>query len=300
MKQYKPTLAGVVSGEDFERLPFPKIATPKLDGIRCTMKDGAKTRTMKDIPNHYIRNILNAIPAIENMDGEILTYTDGKLDPLYKIQSKVMKRDGEPDFKYHVFDDSTDPDMPYDQRIVYIEKYITAMKATEHGQHLEYVPDVMIHDFYELADIEQRYVDEEGWEGVMVRDPKGPYKYGRSSFKQGILLKIKRFFDDEATITGVKEMMHNENEATEDAFGRTKRSTAKDGLIPAGTMGKLVMDWKGIDFELGSGFTADERQWFWDNREKVLGEPVTFKYLQIGPNGRPLSPIYRCLRRDLK
>ena len=39
-----------------------------------------------------------------------------------------------------------------------------------------------------------------GYEGLMLRDPNGIYKFGRSSVKENILLKVKEFMDDEAEI----------------------------------------------------------------------------------------------------
>ena len=43
--------------------------------------------------------------------------------------------------------------------------------------------------------------------------PNAPYKQGRSTVREGYLLKVKTFLDDEATVVRFEERMHNGNEA---------------------------------------------------------------------------------------
>lgn len=301
MADFKPLLAAQVKDEQFDKLPFPMIGTPKIDGIRCMIRDGIPvSRKLKPIPNDYIRDTIEGLCLpIEDFDGELVTYTDGKMDDFNTIQSKVMRQDGEPDFKLHVFDCFTDPDMPYRERLNYVRGQLLAFKP-EHSKFFEYVPDTIIHDFIQLADVESHFIDELGWEGVMLRKPDSVYKYGRSTFNQAILLKIKRFEDDEGKIVGVTELMHNKNEAKKDALGHTERSSSKEGKVPAGTMGTIEVEWRGLTFEIGTGFDAAQRQWFWDNREQVVGEDVTFKFQGIGSLGRPRFPVFIGLRKDLR
>ena len=45
----------------------------------------------------------------------------------------------------------------------------------------------------------------DGYEGLMLRDPNGVYKFGRSTVKENILLKVKDFMDDEAEIISFRE-----------------------------------------------------------------------------------------------
>ncbi len=131
----------------------------------------------------------------------------------------------------------------------------------------------------------------------MVRDPKGLYKFGRSTTREGGLLKIKQFADEEMTVTGFVERMHNNNPAEEDAFGRTKRSTHAAGKSPAGDMGVMFgTTADGAIVELGTGFTAEERVVMWNMRDKLLGKLVKFKHLPAPggrpPGTRPRHPVY--------
>ena len=134
----------------------------------------------------------------------------------------------------------------------------------------------------------------------MIRHPMGKYKYGRSTEKQGWLLKLKRFSDSEAVIVGVVEMMSNQNEAKINALGLTERSSHKENQIPMGTMGALkVRDiHHGWEFEIGTGFTAEERQWFWDNRQtfEEVETLVKYQYFPIGMKDLPRHPSFKGLR----
>lgn len=286
---FKPLLAATA---DLDLLNFPYLATPKIDGIRCLNipGSGAATRTLKPIPNARIREALSC-PDLEGLDGEILTYTDGKRDDFNTVQSKVMRRDGHPDFTFIVFDDFTLPRMPYASRI-------NGRKGFEHPRAALLLPE-LVRNLDELDAYEARCVDDDGWEGVMLRKPDSIYKFGRSTTREGILLKVKRFTDDEATITGVVEQMENTNIATTNALGRTERSSNKAGMIPKGTLGALSCDWKGIAFEIGTGFNQSQRDQLWSERDSLVGAKVTFKYQGVGTHGAPRFPVFLGIRRDI-
>lgn len=70
----KPMLASKC--ENPHLLPFPVLATPKLDGIRC-LKIGGKalTRSLKPISNRFVREwIEDNLP--DGVDGELMLRND--------------------------------------------------------------------------------------------------------------------------------------------------------------------------------------------------------------------------------
>ena len=94
------------------------------------------------------------------------------------------------------------------------------------------------------AKIKKSKISRQLWNDPQYREkvmnglsPDGPYKCGRSTVREGYLLKLKRFADGEAVILGCCEQMHNANAAQQDAFGRTKRSSHKDNKIGKATLG---------------------------------------------------------------
>lgn len=293
---FKPTLAATPSS--YESFSFPLAATPKLDGIRAlTFTNDLVSRTMKTIPNEHIRKmLLSAGIKSHGLDGEIITYDEqGKMQPLNVVSGNVMRRAGEPNFVYHVFDDFTDPNAGYMDRVT---KHLAELEET--GIVRRVMPTI-IENPDDLWTYEANML-EEGYEGVMIRRLDGHYKYGRATERDGILTKIKRFFDAEGEVIGFVELLRNENEAQKDAFGRTKRSLSKDGRVAGGTLGALVVraaiNGRTMEFEIGTGFTAADRQEIWDNRQKYEGQVVTFKYREILKD-RPTLTSFRCFRKDL-
>jgi DNA ligase-1 len=132
-----------------------------------------------------------------------------------------------------------------------------------------------------------------GYEGAMLRAPHGIYKFGRSTLKEGHLIKLKPFEDDEAEVIGFEEQCRNDNEATTNELGRTRRSSHKENRVPRGTLGALVLRHSTFgDFNLGTGFDSALRQEIWHNRTKYLGKLVKFRYQAIGMKDKPRIPSF--------
>lgn len=280
----KPMLG--VAVENVDALTYPLIASPKLDGIRCLKIDGnIVSRSFKPIPNHHIRTTLEGILP-DGIDGEIMVG-----DNFQDVSSSVMSRDGEPDFSYWAFDYVEDPNREYEKRLEDLERVISQI---DHSKVRD-VDTRVIRASEELRAYEAEVLSQ-GFEGVMLRTPESPYKFGRSTIKQQFLLKIKPFKESEAVILGFEEMMHNENTLEADELGYAKRSQAKDGLVPAGTLGKfLVRDiHTGIEFAIGTGkgLTHELRQRIWDNRGAYRGRVVKYRYQDHGVKVAPRIPVW--------
>ena len=145
----------------------------------------------------------------------------------------------------------------------------------------------------QLLDCERIYLAA-GYEGMMVRSLDGPYKNGRSTEKQGYLLKVKRFTDSEAEIIGYTELMHNNNDAKVGVLGYIERSHKQEGLTPAGVLGTIVVkDVKsGVEFEIGTGFKMQEREQFWLHKDELIGLTVKYKYMEHGMKDKPRHPVF--------
>lgn len=288
-KQFRPMLAETC--DDMSAVRFPVMASPKLDGIRCVIRDGVPlSRKLKPIPN---KHVCKALSGLVPFDGEIMMRDDftGKLLPFDKVQSAVMSHDGEPEIEYHVFDHyGPEP---------FKERYEKAAFRVTGLSYLKLVEHKMIGSVEELLDFEERCV-EQGYEGTMIRCPNGPYKFGRSTLKEGWLLKIKRWYDLEADLIGMVERQRNDNVAEVSELGLTKRAKRKEFLVPAGDMGALVLNYGGVQFECGTGFTAAQRVGMWGNRDELLEKKpkVTIKYQELTKDGVPRFPVFKGFRHN--
>ena len=291
---FKPLLAYTV--KDADKLDYPQMASPKLDGIRCVMQDDMPvSRTLKPIPNRYIQDELAMYPPL---DGELLV--GDPLDPaaFNKSTSGIMSRDGNPDFTFWVFDyiDGLSLHWPFEKRLN-MARGILETHPKYHRAKL--VPHTRVDSPKELMDLEAHYVGL-GFEGLMTRTPWGTYKMGRSTANQQLLGKVKRFSDTEGTIVGFEELMHNENDPEINALGYQERSHAQAGQVPGNTLGSLEVshpDWEET-FGIGTGFSADERRTLWQNRDTLKGQSVKFKHQPSGAKDKPRFPVYLGLRKD--
>jgi DNA ligase-1 len=287
----KPLLAETI--EDVESLKYPLLASPKLDGIRAMVVDGKLlSRKFKPIPNTVLREKLESILP-NGIDGEIMV--EGAT--FNEIQSAVMtiKNDDIEGIKFHAFDYViSDPTKPYVDRL----KDLEAWYAEQNTDMVQIVRHRLVLNVQQLLDFETECIAQ-NYEGVMVRSLEGRYKFGRSTLKEGILLKLKKFQDAEAKVIGFVEKMTNTNEKKKDELGYSKRSSAKAGKVPANTLGALMVEFEGTTFEIGSGFDDELRKEIWTNQEKYINQQVTFKYQPSGMKDLPRFPVFLGFRYDV-
>lgn len=288
----KPMLAVDCGGID--NVKYPVWVTPKLDGIRCLtlppVEEGKKcravSRTFKSIPNDFIREwIEQYLPP--NLDGELVVRAeDGGILPYNDCQSWITRKNGEPNFVFMVFDAMFHgKDQPYTERMAVLSRL-----RLPRGRVQKILP-IEATNSDELSLLEGAMV-EKGYEGVMLRSPESPYKFGRSTRGQGYLLKLKRFVDAEAEITGVIESTSNRNELGTDELGYAKRSYSKCGMVKTGMVGAL----KCRDLETGVDFgmiynhmTLGVRPTIAEG-EGLIGKIVKFKYQPSGAKEAPRFP----------
>ena len=286
MKIQKPLLAGKF---DSEKAKFPYAATPKIDGIRFLMVGGAAlTRSFKPIRNEYLQKILSSnLP--EGIDGEL---TSGST---FQECSSIMRIKGEPDFKVWIFDfvNPNDEVKPYKERMNELRKF-----ESFNIPSYEILFPTIVSNQEQIDQLMIKNLNA-GYEGLMLRDPNGIYKFGRSSVKENILLKVKEFMDDEAEIIAFREKMVNTNEGLKDNFGRTKRSSCQDGLKPSGTLGGLILrNSEGLEFSCGSGLNDALRDEIWKNKSKYLGKLVKYKFMSKGIKDLPRHPVFMGFRDE--
>lgn len=315
MPDFKPMLSAKIDTEteattlaDLQRLQYPVICSPKVDGIRVVIDPnlGAVTRKLKVVPNRHIYTKLNPIykttaRIFEGLDGEI-TYGTPEMvtakDVFSRSTSAVMSFDGQPEFTYWVFDDFTFPNDPYQKRLNSARTRVDAIN-TSWVKALDYNTALGPSDVLEL---EESYL-KRGFEGIMIRSPLTGYKYGRATLKQQQLIKLKRTEDGEATVINYEPLYLNQNEPTKDALGHQKRSSALAGKVATDMLGTLVCQPNAESgftqhFEIGSGFDDSLRTRLWEERGTLIGRVVVFKYQAVGVKDKPRFPIFKGFRSD--
>lgn len=286
----KPMLAFKLDAVENAR--YPVLVSPKIDGIRCIILGGVpKTRTIKDIPNVHIRSALRDLRLPHGTDGELVVGRPNHVDVYRNTVSGVMSHDGEPDWAYYIFDLLSDD--PFSLRLASAARLVKKIgnpriRLVQHNL-CDNPAEVLEHETTHLVN---------GYEGVMGRNQGGFYKQGRSTKGDMALWKLKRFEDGEAVVLGMDEQMQNTNPAKRNALGRLERSSHAENMVPAGTMGALKVRgvggfFDGVKFEIGTGFSDEERQDIWDNFETHWKNTIVkYKHLPVGVKDKPRHAVY--------
>jgi DNA ligase 1 len=273
-RRFSPMLAATLRTEN--DLPeFPLLATPKIDGIRALIVEGVLvSRTLRPIPNRRIRGILEPLLP-EGADGEIFC------GDLYTTTSTVMSFDAEGSFRFFWFDWTYGANVPYGQRASSIREYITVCKVGT-----AYVSPLLPHTLYNVVELRayEEQAIKQGFEGIVLRIPNGRYKTGRSTLREGLMVKLKRYKDSEATIVAAEELVHGVGD---------KAGTA------GGTLGSIVaMAPDGTVFKIGTGYTADQRSALWSSRSDIIGKAVKYRYADRGSKDKPRCPVFIGIRHE--
>ena len=119
----------------------------------------------------------------------------------------------------------------------------------------------------------ERTYAEQGYEGAMVL-PDIPYYKGKKSNR---LLKFKTMLSMDCIVTGMYE-------------GGGKYEGMMGGLNLKQEDSKLC--------DVGSGFSDEEREYIWQNKEEIAGKIAEIKYQELTPDGIMRFPIFLRWRND--
>lgn len=238
-------------------------ATIKLDGFRCLIKytddnieafsrNGLKMEGMND----FLLNIKDSLPLSNCIyDGEILPQQIfDKSSDGYKIISKILRKKGEKnkdEICFHCFDVVID-DVKYKDRKLIVDKI----------KENKYIKIVQSLGLYSISDEKLHTVFnsviDNGYEGLMLNNLDYPYEQKRSN---GIL-KMKKFHTLDLKCIGLDEGQGNFK----------------------GMLGSIFVKYKNNIVRVGSGFSAEQRELFWNNKDLILNKIIEIGYFEETKN----------------
>lgn len=248
--------------------------TQKLDGHRavCIVKDDkAKFYTRKGLPidgmevqEQEVLRLGNGHPWDSVLDGELLLpNTDGlATKDLFRATSRVLrsKTKDKSDIIFNIFDFTWYEDFVEGNATQFCfssRKQLLRNSFVAHPElkHLRLVPDLYVgNDLSMIHELQQTMVKPNGWEGLMLNLNSGQYLPKRNKG----LLKIKEFLDADVYV--------------KDVFEGTGRL--------AGKLGGVVIDYKGNDVKVGSGFSDEERDLYWQHPDQIVGNLIQVNYFE--------------------
>lgn len=310
----KPLLA-----TDFEeeKLVFPFYVQPKIDGVRGLNMLGKLTgRSLKTHKNRYTTDFYSH-SCLVGFDGELAANSDVHPDLCRLTSSALSTIEGEPYTLWWLFDYVT----PLTKNLSYKQRYgllVDRVRELYHinndvWQRLRIVPNFLCHNMHELSMYETKWL-EEGYEGVIIRRIDAPHKEGRSTVKQGQLLRIKRFIEEEAEVLEIVEGEENTNEAQTNELGNTFRSSHQENKIPNGMVGsltcrmlndvfdpvtkKLLLSKEQIITVSPGNMDHNNRRQYFNNQGLLLGKVIKFKFFPKGLKDSPRFPTFVTIRDE--
>ena len=235
------------------------LMQPKLDGLRCRaiIDSVGEVALLSSQENEFtsVPHIKEQVKALGlrnlELDGEL--YVHGM--PFQSLASIAKTKIGlHPDYKqleYHMFDTVSDGKQA--SRIAWLQRLNISMQSSIH-----IVKTIFIGNMSELEKYYTEFVAQ-GYEGFIIRQLDAYYARKRSTS----IMKCKPGkFDDYDVIDYQEE--HS-------IYGE-----------PKGALGALVLKSEaGSVFSVGSGFTRQQRQDLWLERDGLKGRRCTVKYQEL-------------------
>lgn len=248
---------------------------PKLDGIRCL------AIVRKSVPLLYARSGKLITNFDETIGAELSNLPDGVYD------GEIMGEDFTALMRQAYRKESIDVTGTYFAIFDYIhlsewdtkesfisceERYTRLLHHVmpERHRYLKVV-DRIYCMLGEVQDLHNKFVSQ-GYEGSMIKDLSAPYKFGRGYE----VMKLKSFHDVDLEIESILE-----------GTGKHK-----------GKAGSVVVNFQGVEVQVGSGLTDDLREKMWASPEDFLGRVIEVRYQEITPDGSLRFPTFVCFRND--
>ena len=263
----------------------------KLNGTRTAfVGDKCMTRQGKEYKglNHIISDLQKIVGTEMFVDGELLYKNKEGLSDSEAFQKgtgiAMSKDNDKSELKLVIFDmfpldefwsgKSKEPYSNRKKHLIELGEKITALGT----DNLEIVQ--MCYEGYDHSEIWKwlDYAEQHDWEGVIL-NLDTPYECKRTKN----LIKVKKFYTYDLEVIGVEE-----------GTGRNK-----------GTLGALVVKYKNNTVNVGSGFTDEERSYYWNNQDKIIGRVIEVKYKEITTDKKTgleslQFPVYVGLRENGK
>ena len=241
----------------------------KLDGIRCTFiinhdgsmvaysRQGKKIEGLRQIQVSLSNRMLQGYM----LDGELIRINTDNLssEENFKLTTSLVnsKENVKNGLEFVVFDIMPIEDyLKQECNLVYKDRLNLLIQKVGMGNtFVHIVPFLGSTDDPQVVYNKLERVLNENYEGLMLNTFAGLYKFGKRSSD---VLKVKGSNTCDLRCIAIEE---------------------GDGKFK-GTLGKLVVDYKGFEVRVGSGLTDEDRNNIWNNPESAIGQIIEVKYMQ--------------------
>lgn len=253
--------------------------TEKLDGNRCFAKVQNEQCTF------YTRSG-RVMEGLDEIGNELSQLTEGWYDgeliakSFNATQSQTLRKGKKKDLVFNVFDFLLDGEVKSQSCVhTYRERRIFLDKIFLGHEHFSFV---------KLVPVYGRGIFDENWvmntldkftangsEGIMLNLDE-PYEFKRTEN----LIKVKKMYTQDLRVIDIEE-----------GSGQNR-----------GKLGNVIVDYKGYRVGVGSGFSKEQREYFWQHPEEIVGKIVEVKAFEETTNKNGTKslrfPVFQRIRKD--
>ncbi len=263
------------------QVKFPRYIQPKVDDYRAVYKSQALwSRSGMTFANENLDEHFSALFEVSDyvVDGGL--YAHGiKFNALQKIlnnQTAPLPKT----LKFHVWDCIPVQDWEYQSCNLTYEKRLKLLREVVANigdrQKIIDIPTDLVQSSKEAIEHYKKYL-KQGYEGGMLKDPQGLYRWKRVSIKSGEVMKLKPYKSVDLEIKGIY-----------DGEGERK------GIMAGG----VTVDYKGVDVRCGSGFDHPTLKDMMHNPDNYIGKTIEIRYLEVTEDGSLRHPSFTNWREE--
>ena len=299
MINFKPMLS-IDATNSLDKLKYPKLASYKLDGIRCVFHPdlGMVSRSLKPIQNTQIRRKFHELVNYSQkhdliFDGELYAHKMTFQQMISAVMTKNTHLNVK-NIKFHVFECCSNKI----SKTSFIKRHALINKLLGNEKDLvTIVKQMEVNSKEEVTQLFKTALDN-GYEGLILRDPKSPYKFGRSTLREEYMLKIKPFRTFDSYIIGVEERMENLNESFCNELGHSEKRNTVDAKGHTGIAAKFIVKYGDKEVKPTITGTEEFRREMWENRKSYIGRMIEYKGMVVGSKHVPRHPVFLRFRDD--
>lgn len=254
------------------------LGSRKLDGVRViARKEKGEVKFFSRAGNEFttlgvLKDELENLSDDFVMDGEMCVMDENGTEDYKAVVSQIKRKDytiEEPMFI--VFDYLTlkEFDNGYSDRSSSVRKL--RIRSGKYFKALEM--ETITSQEQAVAKLDEAVKN--GWEGYMIRKADAPYEGKRTR----ALLKMKKMHDEEYTVKSIET----------GPFRMIDKSTGLEKTIE--TLTNVIIEHKGNDVSVGSGFSLDDRVKYYSEPSLIVGKEITVQYFELSKDKNGIESL---------
>jgi ATP dependent DNA ligase domain/DNA ligase OB-like domain len=259
---YKEPMLALKWNDRKKDIVFPCYVQPKLDGLRANLVDGTffSRKGKEFFFLDHVQEVYKNVPKNIVLDGELYSFDV----PFEELAGLIKRKTSKPDPKliknvhFYVFDcyDRNNLDLDFEDRMKIVKRLVPK----------EFILKTEVCKDQDCVESKLSEYVSNNFEGVMIRNKLGKYKFGSRSKD---LQKLKLFQDAEYEVVDFTE------------------GTGRD----TGTIIFICKTPEGNIFNVRPTGTIAQRSLYFKQGRKYIGKYVTVKFQELSEQGIPRFPV---------